>query len=100
LKPTSPNLVVFDWVGVTLYKIWQNFVKSVSIEIWPSWSWTNFESIRLSSPQPKFDCIGLSRPRQNLTVFGRDNRDQNLAVFNQVGPDWDLVESALTQIWS
>jgi len=36
LKPTSPNLVVFDWVGVTLYKIWLNSVESVSIEIWPS----------------------------------------------------------------
>jgi len=47
LRPTNPNLVVFDWVGVTLYKIWTNFVKSVSIKIWPSWSWTNFESTRL-----------------------------------------------------
>jgi len=46
-----------------------------------------------------------------LTVFGRDNHDQNLAVFglfgssqnlvkfNRVGPDLDLGESALTQIW-
>jgi len=24
LRRTSPNLVVFDWVGVTLYKIWPN----------------------------------------------------------------------------
>jgi len=24
LRRTSPNLLVFDWVGVTLYKIWLN----------------------------------------------------------------------------
>jgi len=24
LRRTSPNLVVFDWVDVTLYKIWPN----------------------------------------------------------------------------
>jgi len=24
MRWTSPNLVVFDWVGVTLYKIWPN----------------------------------------------------------------------------
>jgi len=24
LRQTSPNLVVFDWVGVILYKIWPN----------------------------------------------------------------------------
>jgi len=29
LRPTSPNLVVFDWVGMMLYKIWPNSVKSV-----------------------------------------------------------------------
>jgi len=44
---------------VTLYKIWSNSVKLVSIEIGPSWFWTNFGSIQLSSPRPKFDCIGL-----------------------------------------
>ena len=51
LRWSSQNLFVFDWVGVTLYKIWPNKVKFCQVGpdrdlTQSTWSWTKFGSIR------------------------------------------------------
>jgi len=56
LRWISPNLIVFDGVGMV-------------------WNLVVFGRIRLSHRRSKFSPVG---PRSNLPIFNRVNSDQNL----------------------